>query len=98
MEKRKKDEEEEAIPKLTKRPRRMNSPKRMPMRGERRAPRFTGKPEELPRYFDDFELLADDVELDDEARVEWACRYVENYTDEETWKTARALYSRENGW
>ena len=74
MKKRKKDEEEEAIPKLTKRPRRMNSPKRMPMRGERRAPRFTGKPEELPRYFEDFEMLADDVELDDGERVKWACR------------------------
>ena len=58
MKKRKKDEEEEAIPKLTKRPRRMNSPKRMPMRGERRAPRFTGKPEELPRATKLFVFLA----------------------------------------
>ena len=69
----KKEEEEEAILKLTRRPSKMNRP-RMPMRGERSAPKFMGRPEELPRFFRDVESLAEEGELDDEEMVKWACR------------------------
>ena len=94
----KKEEEEEAIQKLTRRPRKMNRPSRMPMRGERRAPKFIGKAEELPRFFSDVENLAEEAELDDEEMVKWACRYVESVAEEETWKTARAYGSAKYTW
>ena len=38
------------------------------------------------------------AELDDEEMVDWACRYVVNLTDEETWKTARAYGSGKGTW
>ena len=93
----KEEEEEEAILKLTRRPRKMNRPS-MPMRGERRAPKFMGKPEELPRFFRDVESLAEEGELDDEEMVKWACRYVESVSEEETWKSARAYGSARYTW
>ena len=68
--------------------RKMNSPK-MPTRGDRRAPIFIGESDELPRFFDDVENVANGVGLTDRELMIWACRYTKRLTDEETWKTAR---------
>ena len=62
----------------------MTSPerKRMPQRGERRAPVFTGESEELPRFFDGVEVAAEEAGLRDKEMMIWACRYVQKLTDE----------------
>ena len=54
----------------------MTSPerKRMPQRGERRAPVFTGESEELPRFFDGVEVAAEEAGLRDKEMMIWACR------------------------
>ena len=78
----------------------MTSPerKRMPQRGERRAPVFTGESEELPRFFDGVEVAAEEAGLRDKEMMIWACRYVQKLTDEETWKTAEAFESANGTW
>ena len=51
----------------------MTSPerKRMPQRGERRAPVFTGESEELPRFFDGVEVAAEEAGLGDKEMMIW---------------------------
>ena len=70
----------------------------MPQVGERRAPVFNGESEELPRFFDAVEVVAEGAGLGDRDRMLWACRYVKKLTDEETWKTARAFMSATGTW
>ena len=44
----------------------------MPLRGTPNAPKFDGNPEELLRYFEDIEQLADAANLSDDARIKAA--------------------------
>ena len=59
----------------------------MPLRGTSRAPCFEGDPQELQQYFEDVELLCEDVQLfADEDRIQWAVRYA-RHEDAELWST-----------
>ena len=61
------------------------------MRHEDEAPAFYGNPEELLKFFEDVEFLAEEVESSDREMMVWACRYTENWRDEELWKTSDAF-------
>ncbi|KAL4257054.1 Retrotransposon gag domain-containing protein [Pleurotus pulmonarius] len=65
----------------------------MPDPGKHSAPSFSGEPEYLVRFFNEVEFHAAKATLDDATKVTYACRYIKNRDDYQTWTRIAKMHA-----
>jgi hypothetical protein len=66
----------------------------MPLRGDQSAPTFHGDEHDLPRFFDEIDMLGSDCGLTDAMKIHYTLQYLNN-NDYELWSSLPAASAKE---